>query len=176
MKLWATGVSPIKKVEGIRAIRTVGALASPECAHASLKGARDLWERVLSGATVMLLCDDEPDKMHAAVDALDAGFVGYDVTHDDGMPGDEAQPEPPDAPEPEGEPEPPVPPTVVATQASMVLLACNQGNAGAALSTARHLSRILQDPFWEDVATYLLTTFPAPNPEVHQALLDARQS
>lgn len=172
MKLWATGVSQPKKFVGIKALRGVNTRLGGD---PSLSTAKMQWEGLAKGdpKALLLLQTDDMEVMRWAIQELERGFVATAMTADDSRPVTGAREEAALTPDEEAEPEPP---TVAATQASAILLSCNQGSASGALQTARHLSRVLQEPFWEDVATYILQTFPAPNEEVQQALLADRKS
>ncbi len=147
--IYLTGVTPERKVAGIRALRRVGVLlgaAGGDHALRSLSGAVALWEALRAGERSLLLDDEglQTAALEAEIAAeLQQGGVRWSR----------------DAEEPDGEPEDDGT-SYEAVQAAMVLMAVGDGNAGTALTVARTLARVLPDPTWPEVCGFILDTFP----------------
>lgn len=186
MKLWLSEVGR-DKIGGIKAIRHLGdynGIGMEGAQFRSLAGAKATWEKVAKGTHVLMCVTDDAEVMREATRRLDSsGDLRYQITPDDVMPqepqdpaGDSASGDPIEAGGTDGrEATPTYVPTVEATQCAAFLLAANNGVPGSAVVTARNISRVLQAPFWEDVAEYILRTFMADN-ESLAVLLAARET
>ncbi len=187
MKLWLSGVDAREKVAGVKAIRQAGEMGGMESVtFASLSGAAEVWKKVAKGQHILIVMTDDPDVMRRVTKVLDGGGLRYQLTQDDEMPEPVEPQDPEEAPSklsqtrkerreawhgPDPEPKPYIP-SVQATQGAAILLAITD-SPGEALATARSISGLTGDDFWEDVAEYIIRTFPGP-PQVMAALLAQR--